>query len=132
MYFNLGDRVKLIFLHCTVKFTALKLKVLQCQSSRKHRMTLELLSFIAIKTLIKNIPASIAKGSKENQRTFRSSWSNVVAILQQSERGDLETKFKFFIACALYVPPLVIMGSESNMADGATDVFNIFLWLSLF
>lgn len=69
MYFNLGDRVKLIFLHCTVKFTALKLKVLQCQSSRKHRMTLELLSFIAIK----NIPASIAKGSKENQRTFRSS-----------------------------------------------------------
>ena len=79
-------------------------------------MALELLSFIAKKTLIKNIPASIAKGSKKNQRTFRSSWSNVVAIL----------KFKFFIACALYVPPLVIMGSESNMADGATDVFNIF------
>ena len=89
-------------------------------------MALELLSFIAKKTLIKNIPASIAKGSKKNQRTFRSSWSNVVAILKQSERGDLETKFKFFIACALYVPPLVIMGSESNMADGATDVFNIF------
>lgn len=73
MYFNLGDRVKLIFLHYTVKFTALKLKVLQCQSSRKHRMALELLSFIAKKTLIKNIPASIAKGSKENQRTFRNS-----------------------------------------------------------
>lgn len=74
MYFNLGDRVKLIFLYCTViKFTALKLKLLRCQSSRKHRMALELLSFIAKKSLIKNISASIAKGSKENQRTFRSS-----------------------------------------------------------
>ena len=97
---------------------------------------LRIIKFHSHKDFVKNIPASIAKGSKENQRTFRSSWSNVVAILQQSERGDLETKFKFFIACALYVPPLVIMGSESNMADGATEAcdwrFQYFLWLSLF
>ena len=45
MYFNLGDRVKLIFLHCTVKFTALKLKVLQCQSSRKKSHGLRIIKF---------------------------------------------------------------------------------------
>ena len=54
---------------------------------------LRIIKFYSHKDFVKNIPASIAKGSKENQRTFRSSWSNVVAILQQSERGDLETKF---------------------------------------
>ena len=106
MYFNLGDRIiklKLVFLHNTVK-----LKVLKYQSSWKHRMALEFLIFYSQKGFDKSIPACMAKGSKENQRTFRSSWSNVVAILKQSERGDLETKFNFLIACALYVPPLLI------------------------